>query len=77
MNEIFRVDGKVALITGGAGGIGHALALRLSQYGAKVVIASRNQEALTKAAKEIEAKTGNAVRTHDGDHRHPGQRHGA
>jgi gluconate 5-dehydrogenase len=64
MNEIFRVDGKVALITGGAGGIGQALARRLSQYGAKVVIASRNQEALTKAAKEIETETGNAVRTH-------------
>ena len=63
MNEIFRLDGKVALVTGGAGGIGQALAIRLSQYGAKVVIASRNQEALTKAAKEMEAETGNPVRT--------------
>lgn len=63
MNEIFRLDGKVALVTGGAGGIGYGLALRLSQYGAKVVIASRNQDALTKAAEEITKQTGNPVAT--------------
>ncbi len=61
MKDIFRVDGKVAVITGGAGGIGEALSLGLSQYGATVVITSRNKEALDKAAREIHAKTGGGV----------------
>lgn len=64
MNDFFKLDGKVALVTGGAGGIGEALARRLSQYGAKVIVASRNQEALTKAAQGIEAETKNPVATH-------------
>ncbi|HVB34946.1 MAG TPA: glucose 1-dehydrogenase [Patescibacteria group bacterium] len=59
MEDLFRLDGKVALVTGGAGGIGRALALGLSQYGARVVVASRNREAIGKAAQEIQAETGN------------------
>ena len=59
MEDIFRLDGKVALVTGGAGGIGRALAGGLSQYGARVVVSSRNQEAIDKAAKEIHAETSN------------------
>lgn len=57
MNEIFRLDGKVAVVMGGAGGIGKALARGMSRYGAKVVVASRNMEALKKAAQEIESET--------------------
>jgi gluconate 5-dehydrogenase len=41
---IFRVDGKVALLPGGAGGIGSALARGLAEYGADVVIAGRSLE---------------------------------
>jgi gluconate 5-dehydrogenase len=55
---MFRLDGKVALVTGGAGGIGRTLALGLSQYGAKVVVSSRNREALAEAARQIKARTG-------------------
>ena len=58
MSDIFRLDEKIAVVVGGAGGIGHALAMGLSQYGAKVVVASRNLEALNKVASEINAKTG-------------------
>jgi gluconate 5-dehydrogenase len=58
VEDLFRLDGKVALVTGGAGGIGHRLAFGLSQYGAKVVVSSRNREALTEAAGRIRAQTG-------------------
>lgn len=61
MKDMFRLNGKVAIVTGGAGGIGGALSLGLSQYGAKVVITSRNKEVLDKAAREIQAKTGGEV----------------
>jgi len=59
MKDIFRLDGKIAIVTGGAGGIGEALALGLSWYGAKVIIASRNLQALKAKALEIQEKTGN------------------
>jgi len=58
MADLFRLDAKVAVVIGGAGGIGEALALGMSQYGAKVVVASRNLEALTRVAKEIQSRTG-------------------
>ncbi len=59
MKSLFRLDGKVALVTGGAGGIGRMLSLGLSHFGAMVVVASRNYEAVCKAAAEIQAETGN------------------
>ena len=58
MEDLFRLDGKVAVVIGGAGGIGETLALGMSEYGAKVVVASRNLEALTRVAKEIQSRTG-------------------
>jgi gluconate 5-dehydrogenase len=61
MQDMFRLDGKVALVMGGAGGIGEALALGLSRQGAKVVISSRNQQALDETTKKITAETGNEV----------------
>ena len=57
----YRVDGKVAVVIGGAGDIGKAIAASLSGAGASVVISSRKQENLDKAAEEITAQTGGKV----------------
>jgi NAD(P)-dependent dehydrogenase (short-subunit alcohol dehydrogenase family) len=57
----FSLEGKVAIIIGGAGDLGKAMAETFSGAGASVVISSRKQENLDKAAEEIIAKTGGKV----------------
>jgi 2-deoxy-D-gluconate 3-dehydrogenase len=52
----FSLDGKVAVVIGGAGDIGSAIALTLAGAGADVVVASRKLENLEKVAEEIRAK---------------------
>ncbi len=52
----FRLDNKVAIITGASKGIGKAIAKALGQQGAKIVIASRKQEAVDETAKEFSAE---------------------
>ena len=47
--------GKVAFITGGRSGIGYGIAKMMLQLGAKVMISSRKEELLAKAAKELSA----------------------
>ncbi len=62
--SIFReglFDGRVAIVTGGATGIGLAIAEDLVQLGAKVVIASRKMERLQVAAKGLSADYGAEV----------------
>ena len=44
MGNIFRIDDQVAVVVGGTGGIGEALAMGLAEFGAKVVIAGRNMD---------------------------------
>lgn len=54
-----RLDGKVAVVTGGTSGIGLAIARRFAAEGAQVVITGRRQEALDHAVAELgEAVTG-------------------
>ena len=48
-----RLDGKAALVTGASKGIGFAIAKAMAESGAKVMISSRKQEQLEKAAAEI------------------------
>ena len=50
------LKGKVALITGGATGIGKQIAYTLGKHGASVCIASRKQERLQKTCEELQAK---------------------
>ena len=48
-----RLEGKVAVVTGGASGFGEGIARRFAGEGARVVIADLNEEAAQKLAKEI------------------------
>ena len=48
-----KLDGKVALITGAASGIGHAIAKRYVEAGGRVGIADLNADGATQAAKEL------------------------
>jgi 2-dehydro-3-deoxy-D-gluconate 5-dehydrogenase len=57
ISEIMNLSGKVAIVTGGAVGIGYAIAARLSEAGAKVLIADNNEE----AAKAAESKIQNSI----------------
>jgi NAD(P)-dependent dehydrogenase (short-subunit alcohol dehydrogenase family) len=58
--SLFDLTGKVAVVTGSSRGIGRAIAHRLAEHGAKVVISSRKKEACEAVVKEIEAKYGPA-----------------
>jgi len=56
-----RLEGKIAIITGGGKGIGKGIAKAFSEEGAKLVIASRNLQNLEKTAEEIRAMGGTAL----------------
>jgi 3-hydroxybutyrate dehydrogenase len=56
-----RLDGKTALITGAASGIGKAIAETYAAAGAKIAIADLNQAGADAAAAEIKAKGGQAI----------------
>lgn len=55
------LTGKIALVTAASKGLGRACALALAQEGAKIVIASRNQETLARTAQEIRQISGRPV----------------
>ena len=54
--ELFDLTGRVAIITGGNGGIGLGMALGFAQAGAAVVIAARNRDKNAAAVERLEAQ---------------------
>jgi NAD(P)-dependent dehydrogenase (short-subunit alcohol dehydrogenase family) len=58
MLERFRMDGKVAVITGGGQGLGRVMAAALAEAGARVVVASRTASQVQAVAAELQAAYG-------------------
>jgi len=56
-----QLDGKVALVTGGASGIGRATALTFAREGAKLIIADMNEEGGHQTVHMITEKGGDAI----------------
>ena len=56
--DLFRLEGRTALVTGGSKGLGRAMALALAQAGANVAICSRNLEEAVEAAEDVASATG-------------------
>jgi NAD(P)-dependent dehydrogenase (short-subunit alcohol dehydrogenase family) len=58
MANLFDLTGKNAIITGSSRGIGKAIALRMAEHGASVVVSSRKQDACEAAVAEINDTVG-------------------
>ena len=61
MPSLFDLTGKVAIVTGSTKGIGLAIAKRMAEHGATVVVSSRRRDACEAVAKEIVDAGGKAV----------------
>ena len=56
MSDLFRLDGRVALVTGASRGLGLAMAEALAAHGAHVIVNARNEAAVAAAADRIGGK---------------------
>jgi gluconate 5-dehydrogenase len=61
MKNLFSLEGKTALVVGGSGDIGAAIAVGLANHGAKVGISSRSKEKLEATAAKIQEQTGEEI----------------
>ena len=61
VSEMFSLEGKAAVITGSTRGIGRAIAERMAEAGAKIVISSRKEDACNHVASEMRAAGHEAV----------------
>lgn len=61
MKDLFSLKDKVAIVTGGNGGIGKAIARGLAGMGANIVIAARNEAKTKEAVTEIHEEFGTQV----------------
>ena len=56
MSKEVYFNEKVVWVTGASSGIGKELCIQLAKLGAKLVLSSRNEEALTKLRNELHSK---------------------
>ncbi len=61
MSSLFDLTGKVAVVTGSSKGIGRAIAERMAEHGAKVVVSSRKQEGCDEVTRTINGRGGQAI----------------
>ena len=60
-NCVFRLDDRVALVTGAAGGVGSEVARTFARQGARLVLADLNREGLEATREQVEGEGGVAV----------------
>ena len=61
ISELFSIEGRVALVTGAASGIGYACAEVLAENGAKVCLVDRDREKLRQAEERMAARAGDIL----------------
>lgn len=61
INQLFNLEGQVALVTGAGSGIGQRMAYALAKAGAKVVLSGRHAETLAQTAVAIAGEGGDAA----------------
>ncbi len=61
MTDLFNLEGNVAIVTGASRGLGYQMATALAEAGADLVVGSRDEPDITRAARQISNDTGRNV----------------
>ena len=59
--DLFKLDGRAAIVTGGSKGLGESMAAALASAGADLVLTSRHRDEVEATAKKIAGETGRTV----------------